>query len=214
MPDLVWLNDATRQVTVNYFGGAGGASYLGWNWLNAGGVPGWHVAAVADFNGDGLPDLVWQNDTTAQVTVNYYGGAGGAAYLGWNWLDVKGEPGWQVVGAADFNGDGAADLVWMNTATRQVTVNYFGGAGGTTYLGWSWLNAAGAPGWKVVAVVDFNGDGAPDLVWQNDTTAQVTVNYYGGSGGGDVSGLELVECGGGSGLAGGGCGRFQRRWFP
>ncbi len=149
-PDLVWMNTSTRQVTVNYFGGAGGATLLGWNWLNQGGVPGWHVAAAADFNGDGVPDLVWQNDSSAQVAVDYYGGAGGAAYQGWNWLNQAGIPGWQVVGAADFNGDGAPDLVWMNSGTRQVTVNYFGGAGGATYLGWNYLNQGGDPGWTVV----------------------------------------------------------------
>jgi len=40
-PDLVWQNDTTRQVTVHYYGGAFGNQFLGWAWLNAGGVPGW-----------------------------------------------------------------------------------------------------------------------------------------------------------------------------
>ncbi len=116
----------------------------------SGGAAGWHVAAVADFNGDGIPDLVWQNDSTAQVAVDYYGGTGGATLTGWNWLDSSGKPGWQVVGAADFNGDGVPDLIWMNSSTKQVTVNYFGGAGGATYQGWNWLNQSGVPGWTVV----------------------------------------------------------------
>ncbi len=88
VPDLVWLNNATSQVTVNYFGGPGGATLLGWNFLSQAGSPGWHVVAVADFNGDGVPDLVWQNDSTAQVAVDYYGGPGGATFIGWNWLDA------------------------------------------------------------------------------------------------------------------------------
>src|ERR1039458_1919148 len=151
VPDLVWQNDSTRQVTVNYYGGAGGAVYQGWAYLNAAGVPGWSVVAVADMNGDGVPDLIWQNDTTNQVTVNYYGGAGGAVYQGWNWLNSVGEPaGWLVVGAADFDGNGTPDLVWQNSATRQITVNYYGGVGGATYKGWAYLNAAGVPGWTVV----------------------------------------------------------------
>ncbi len=214
VPDLVWLNDATRQVTVNYFGGAGGATYLGWNYLNEGGVPGWHVVAVADFNGDGVPDLVWQNDTTAKVTVNYYGGATGAAYVGWNWLDIKGEPGWQVVGAADFNGDGVPDLVWMNSGTRQVTVNYFGGAGGATYLGWNYLNQGGVPGWHVVAVADFNGDGVPDLVWQNDSTAQVAVDYYGEAGGATFTGWNWLNQAGEPGWQVVGAGDFNGDGAP
>jgi len=70
---------------------------LGWNWLNETGNPGWTVVAVADMNNDGVPDLIWQNNMTNQVTVNYYGGAGGATLTGWNWLNSAGEPaGWHV----------------------------------------------------------------------------------------------------------------------
>jgi len=41
VPDLVWQNDSSRQVTVWYMGGAGGAVFQGWNYLSAAGVPGW-----------------------------------------------------------------------------------------------------------------------------------------------------------------------------
>jgi len=181
--NLIWQDEATTQVTVNYFSGLEGAVYTGWNWLNETGVSGWHVVAVADFDNNGTADLIWQNNSTGQVTVNFYGGAGGATYQGWCWLNVNSNVGWNVVGAADFNGDGVPDLVWQNVATRQVTVNYYGGAQGCTYSGWNWLNAAGVPGWTVAGAADFNGDGVPDLIWQNDATAQVTVNYYGGVGG-------------------------------
>jgi hypothetical protein len=183
VPALVWQNNSTRQVTVNYYGGAGGAVYQGWNYLNSAGVPGWSVVAVADMNGDGVPDLIWQNDTTKQVTVNYYGGAGGAVYQGWNYLNSAGVPGWKVVGAADFDGNGTPDLVWQNISTTQVTVNYYGGVGGATYQGWAYLNATGVPGWTVVGASDFDGNGFPDLVWENMSTGQATVNYFGGAGG-------------------------------
>lgn len=181
--DLVWQSQSTRQVTVHYYGGAGGAIEQGSNYLNSAGAPGWHVAGAADFNGDGVPDLVWQNDTTGQVTVHYYGGPGGATEIGWNYLNKTGVAGWQIVAIADFNGDGVPDLVWQSSSTRQVTVNYYGGPGGATLLGWNWLNSAGAPGWHVAAAADFDGNGTPDLVWQNDTTSQITVHYYGGVGG-------------------------------
>jgi hypothetical protein len=189
VPDLVWEYMPTGQVTVNYYGGPGGTAYLGWKWLNQTGNPGWTVVAVADMNNDGVPDLIWENNTTNQVTVNYYGGAGGAVYQSWNWLNSNGEPaGWHVVAAADFDGNGTPDLVWQYAPTRQVTVNYYGGAGGAMYQGWNWLNQTGDLGWTVVGANDFNGDGVPDLVWQNDATAQVTVNYYGGTGGATLTG--------------------------
>jgi len=179
-PDLVWQNDSTRQVTVHYYGGAQGAVFQGWNWLNSGGIPGWTVVGAADFNGDGVPDLIWQNDSTRQVTVHYYEGAQGAVFQGWAWLNAGGIPGWKVVGAADFNGDGVPDLIWQNDTTRQVTVHFFGGAQGAVFQGWAWLNAGGIPGWTVAGANDFDKNGVPDLVWQNDATRQVTVHFYNG----------------------------------
>jgi len=188
VPDLIWQNDATRQVTVNYYGGAGGITMTGWAWLNSAGNPGWTVVAAADMNGDGVPDLIWQNDASRQVTVNYYGGTGGATMIGWAWLNSAGNPGWTVVAAADMNGAGVPDLIWQNDASRQVTVNYYGGTGGATMTGWNWLNAAGDAGWTVVGASDFNGNGTPDLVWQNNSTGQATVNYYGGAQGATLQG--------------------------
>ena len=203
VPDLVWEYMPTGQVTVNYYGGPDGATYLGWNWLNYAGAPGWTVVAVADMDGNGVPDLIWQNNTTNQVTVNYYGGAGGMFYQGWNWLNSGGEPaGWRVVAAADFDGNETPDLIWEYAPTRQVSVNYYGGAGGETYQGWSWLNSAGVPGWTVGGANDFNGDGVPDLVWQNDATAQVTVNYYGGPGGASYIGWSWLTISGYPGWTG------------
>jgi FG-GAP-like repeat/Beta-propeller repeat len=200
VPDLIWQNDTTREVTVNYYGGTGGASIIGWNWLNAAGSPGWTVVAVADMNGDGVPDLIWQNDTTRQVTVNYYGGTGGASIIGWNWLNIAGAPGWTVVAAADLNGDGVPDLIWQNDTTHQVTVNYYGGTGGASVTGWNWLNiAGGSPGWTVAGASDFNGDGTPDLVWQNTSTGMVTVNFYGGAQGAVYQGWAWLNSVGASG---------------
>jgi len=181
--DVVWMNTTTRQVTVWYMGGTGGVVFQGYNYLSSGGVPGWHVVAAADFNGDGVPDLVWLNDQTRQATVWYMGGAGGAVLQGWNCLSSAGVPGWSIVAAADFNGDGVPDLVWQNDSTRQVTVWYMGGAGGAVFQGWNYLSAAGYPGWHVAAAADFNGDGVPDVVWQNDSTRKVLVWYMGGAGG-------------------------------
>ena len=193
VPDLVWVNDATRQVTLHYYGGSTGATYQGWSWMNASGAAGWRVVAAADFNRDGVPDLVWMNDTTRQVTVHYYGGTGGSEYQGWNWLNASGAGGWTVVAAADVNGDGVPDLLWMNDTTRQITVHYYGGTGGATYQGWNWINQSGAAGWRVVAASDFNGDGVPDLVWMSDATRQVTLHYYGGTGGATYQGWNWLS---------------------
>jgi len=108
---------------------------------------------TGDFNVDGHPDLVWQNESTRQVALWYMGGTQGNVYSGFGWLgDVgaAGVPGWSVVGTADFNSDGHLDVVWQNDMSRQVVVWYMGGAQGNTLQGWDWLSEAGVPGWKVI----------------------------------------------------------------
>jgi hypothetical protein len=200
VPDLIYMNTSTREVTVNYYGGAGGATMIGWAWLDTAGEPaGWTVVGVADMNGDGVPDLIWQNAGANEVTVNYYGGAGGAVYQGWNWLDQNSYPGWAVVGAADFDGNGTPDLVWQNQSSEQVTVHYYSLVGGVpTYTGWNWLDKNNDSGWAVRGVADMNGDSVPDLIWEDISTGQATVHYFGGAGGAVDEGWEWFRNGAGS----------------
>ena len=197
---LVWQNNSTNAVSVNYYG-LGGYIFQNWNLLNSGaGTAGWHVVAAADFDGNGVPDLVWQNIGTGQVNVNYYGGTGtgGSTFTGWAMLNSgAGTSGWSVVAAADMNGDGVPDLIWQNANTGQVNVNYYNAAG--QFTGWAVLNyGAGTSGWHVVAVADFDGNGVPDLVWQNQATGQVNVNYYGGSTGTTLIGWAVLNSGAGT----------------
>jgi hypothetical protein len=180
-PDLVWQNESTRQVTVWYMGGTQGNVPLTWSWLSQAGVPGWRVVAARDFNADGKPDLVWQNDTTRQVSIWYMGGAQGNTPLGSNSVSSSGVAGWRVVGTADFDGDGKSDLVWQEDTTRQVVVWHMGGSQGNQSLSLSWLSSTGVPGWSVVGTSEFNRDGKPDLVWQNDATRQLIGWFMGGA---------------------------------
>jgi len=194
---LVWQNASTGAVNVYYYG-LGGYVFQDSNVLNNGaGTSGWHVVGAADFDGNGVPDLVWQNTGTGQVNVNYYGGNGGAALTGYAVLNGgAGTAGWRVVAVADMNGDGVPDLIWQNTSTGQVNVNYYGGAGGATLTGYAVLNSgAGTAGWQVVAAADFDGNGVPDLVWQNAATRQVNVNYYGGATGTAMIGSAVLNAG-------------------
>src|SRR5690348_14272441 len=101
-------------------GGPLGNSFLGATFLASTGMAGWSVVAVVDVNGDGKPDLIWQNDTTRQLCAWYMGGALGNTCRGATFLAPAGMGGWRVVGVADINGGGHPDLMWQNESTRQV----------------------------------------------------------------------------------------------
>ena len=149
-PDLVLQNDSTRQATIWYMGGAQGTSITSWAWLHPTGVPGWKIAAIADFNGDHKPDLVWQNDATRAASLWYMTGAQGTTMASWTWLSASGTPGWTIVGAADFDADATPDVVWQNDTTRQATIWYMTATG--TVRSWNWLMSSPNPGWRISAV--------------------------------------------------------------
>ena len=73
----------------------------------------WSVLGLADFNGDGRTDILWQHENGAgQVdarTIWIWGGGGG----------IVGNPGrdWSVVGVDDYDNDGKADLLWHHNPT-------------------------------------------------------------------------------------------------
>jgi YD repeat-containing protein len=202
VPDLVYQNTSTWQVNVDYYGGPAGTTFQSYACLSCGiDVTGWQLAAVADFNGDGHPDLVYQNTSSGQVNVDYYGGTNGATFESWACLSC-GIPtsGWTVVAAADFDSNGTPDLVYWNSSEGLVHVDYYGGAGGATLQGWACLSCGiNLSGWLPVAAADYNGDGVPDLVYQYISTGQVNVDYYGGPGGSTLIGWAVLYSGGNSG---------------
>jgi alpha-tubulin suppressor-like RCC1 family protein len=71
---------------------------------------------------------------------------------------------WHVAGTGDLNGDGKADIVWVEAGGAIVVWQM----GGTTILNSAVVGAAPA-GWSLVAVGDVNGDGKDDLVFRSNT---------------------------------------------
>ena len=137
--------------------------------------------AFADINGDGKPDLIEVNygnqiavfinttqpgDTTPSFAAPQYFDAGN---------------GLSMVVAADLNGDGAPDLVAIDTGISAVDVlinTTPQGAGNdtVTFTNFESLQAGNQVNW--IAVGDLNGDGQPDIVAVNnmDNTISVFMN--------------------------------------
>ncbi len=128
---------------------------------------------TADFNGDGNTDILWFNKTSGVVSVSLLGGAlvsqQNFAVLGTQNLSstcsaasgCAGE--WQIVGAADVNGDGHVDLTWFNPGTGQISSWLLDGQGnvtGTQTLSWTCSIASGCAastqgGWQPLGYVTF-----------------------------------------------------------
>jgi hypothetical protein len=81
--------------------------------------PAWQLAASADFNQDGHPDLLWRHATTGDLGVWLMQGTtstGGAS------IGRVTDPAWQLAASADFNQDGHPDLLWRHATTGDLGV--------------------------------------------------------------------------------------------
>lgn len=71
----------------------------------------WQVMKLADFNGDGKDDILWQHDSGAHGLWTMDGG---------NVISMQmiADPGreWSLVAAQDYNNDGKTDLMWHHTS--------------------------------------------------------------------------------------------------
>jgi hypothetical protein len=93
--------------------------------------------------------------------------------------------GWNVVGVGAFHGDGSSDLVYQRQSDGLVEIQYlsaFAGGGGfiNSIGGGAIANNPFGPGWQVVGVSDFNGDGLSDLVYRNIATGTTEVQFLNG----------------------------------
>jgi hypothetical protein len=174
-PDVLWQDPASGANQLWFLGGTSGATLIGTAALSSGST--WRIVAVADFDGDSHPDLVWQDPATGASQVWFMNGAQGTTYSGS--ASLSGPNSWQIVGAADFDGNGHADLVWQDPATGMTQVWFMGGTQGTTIIGSAPLSLPNA--WRIGRVMDFDGDGHPDLVWQDPVTGTSQAWLFGGT---------------------------------
>jgi hypothetical protein len=77
----------------------------------------------------------------------------------------------------DFNGDGAADILWRHQVAGSNAVWFLNGV---TLIGGSLLTADTDTDRQIVATADFDGDGKADILWRNQVTGANLVWFMDG----------------------------------
>jgi hypothetical protein len=160
--DLLWENSSTGALTLWLLnGGAVGATAT----LDRSSLPAaeaWHVGGSADFNGDGKDDLMLFSRVKGEVEIWTFSGAAVATRTRHN-----GHVGaWSVAAVKDTDGDGKAEIVWVDEFGRTLELDDPSAAAPVS-LG------ALTGGWRTRGAADFAGDGSSELV-MTDPTAGTT----------------------------------------
>jgi nitrous oxidase accessory protein NosD len=138
---------------------------------------GWTVVTGADFNFDGMADVLWHNPSTNSMAVWLMSGT----HLLLPGPVIPGPlgDGWTVVTGTDFNADGMADVIWSNPGSGSMAVWLMSGT--QLLLPGPVIPGPIGAGWSVAYAADFNADGMSDAIWQNTTTNRMAVWLMGGT---------------------------------
>jgi hypothetical protein len=208
-PDMVIADHQSPYVTILLGDGQGSFRPAPGSPFDVHSNPHPHGVVVADFNGDGKPDVATDSWGSNQIELLLGDGRGGIISPG-RYFGVGHRP-YERLRSADFDRDGHPDIVTTNLDDGTVTILLGDGRGGFSAAKGSPF-PAGAKPWQM-ALDDLDGDGNADLAvipYQRDIASPsenaVTILLGGGNGSFRPmpgSPLPLGDCRGANSIAAG-----------
>jgi subtilisin family serine protease len=172
--DIFWINDVTQATAVwqqNGYTTTSTAAATGQTTDAS-----WKVAAIADFDGDGMADILWRGVSGANLGKTKLWIMNGSTVISSTDIGIPSQTplivtDYEIAGVGDFNGDGSADILWRSTTSGYHVMWFMQGA--------SIMNNSSVPvgtvtpSWKVAGVADLNGDGKADILWRNSASNDI-----------------------------------------
>jgi hypothetical protein len=180
--DILWRDYAKGDLTIWLMGADGlpmltGPPVPADEAITQGGRPDitgtlqWQVAGLADADGDGKADVIWQDERNNRLVTWFMDGSTITQAID----ETKGlDTVWRLVGLGDLNMDGHSDIVWRNESSGALK---------------AWLMQAGvfmeeramvegsdeATQWQVKAVGDFCSPGCDDVYCKHSESSAVKI---------------------------------------
>ena len=175
--DILWRHDTEGWLAVWFlqYNQVVATQYLS---INKMADANWQIKGLGDVDGDRRADIIWQHtDGSLAVWLMKGTTVAGGGYLS---IPKVGDPKWQIVGVADTNGDGMADIIWQDPTEGWLAVWYLQRTAvvGTYYLS---INRMADTNWRIQAAGDVDGSGRPAILWRHMTDGWVGLWYLQGS---------------------------------
>jgi hypothetical protein len=138
--------------------------------------PDWRIVGMADFNGDGKPDILWRH-SRGWLSVWFMNGTTLQTSVLLSPSQIS-DTNWAIVATGDFNQDGQPDILWRHTdGSLSAWLMNRTSLARAVYLT---PRRVTDPNWRIVGTGDFNRDGKVDILWQH-STGWLSVWYMNGT---------------------------------
>ena len=185
-PDMISVNQSANTVSIfrNTTTSKNNVSFANKQDVNTGSFP--LGASFADFDGDGMTDMIVSNYNSNTISVYRNTSTSGSISFSAAQSYATGtRPGYAQV--ADIDGDGKPDIIEANNSSNSLSIfiNTSSGTGNISFATKVDVTVGSAP--SIIAIADIDGDGKVDIVCPNQGASNIYLLRNTSSGAGIVN---------------------------